>query len=412
MATFHIDRDLGTTFTITSAGNTYILDEDASIVVAGNAMVVNASAANTTLMLDGWMLAGGMATALLSVADNADITIGHNGALIGNFAARLAGRDVTFANNGLLEGLNYGVEITSQTIDFTSTGEIFGDTYGIVLGELSERESFTITNDGLIDADIGISTSARSGVIVLGENSRIVGEDYGITAFTQLGGTTEVTNHGFIKAGGPAAYQGWTGVDTFTNFGFVRGDIELGDGDDQFVGRDGRVIGQVLGGRGDDLYQVHSAKTRVFEAAGEGDDTIRASVSYQLTGYGEIESLILVGRKNLVGSGNQYDNIISGNRGDNRIDGAGGQDVLIGLEGRDIFAFSPDAFTDQIFDFENGADRIEISGFAGYDSFEDLTIVKAGLNVEIGLVSNGQEETVVIENAKLSWFGASDFIFS
>lgn len=411
MATFHIDRDSNFTFNIAQGGHTYILDPDVSIVVDGNPMIVAASAPNTTLQIKGQLIAGSNFSALLSLADSADITVARNGAVMGYNAVQLLGQGVELSNHGLLEGQSSGLLANSQTTSIANDGQILGQQFGILLGESSERQSFTLTNDGLIEGDVGIRTSAANGVIVLEEDSRVIGDSYGIQAFTQQGGSTTVTNHGFIKAGEVTAYNGWTGTDTFTNYGLVRGHIFLEGGDDVFVERDGKVIGRIEGGLGDDTFTVLSSKTRVHETAGEGDDTVRSAVSFSLEAAGEIETLILTGRNNISGFGGEIGNVIRGNAANNKLDGGYGEDILTGGAGRDTFMFGYDLRNDYITDFANNIDKIRIFDWSGYDSFDDLEMSQVGANVEIVFVDDEFSEAIVVENTALRQLDASDFIF-
>jgi Ca2+-binding RTX toxin-like protein len=50
--------------------------------------------------------------------------------------------------------------------------------------------------------------------------------------------------------------------------------------------------------------------------------------------------------------------------------------------GRDIFVFGRGSGADQIFDFEQGKDKIDVSAY-GFTSFEELTIDPVGRNVVI-----------------------------
>lgn len=89
----------------------------------------------------------------------------------------------------------------------------------------------------------------------------------------------------------------------------------------------------LYGGAGDDVVLVNSAGDMVVELAGEGADTIRASVNYTLPG--EVEALVLTGAVALIGSGNALDNRLRGNAIDNVLSGGDGNDVIEGLGGND-----------------------------------------------------------------------------
>jgi Ca2+-binding RTX toxin-like protein len=94
----------------------------------------------------------------------------------------------------------------------------------------------------------------------------------------------------------------------------------------------------MAGGGGDDLYIVNSAGDMVSEAAGQGSDTVRSSVSYALGS--EVELLVLTGGGATSGTGNAVINVISGGSGANTLDGDGGRDTLTGAGGADAFVYS------------------------------------------------------------------------
>ncbi|WP_245435401.1 hypothetical protein [Microvirga calopogonii] len=95
---------------------------------------------------------------------------------------------------------------------------------------------------------------------------------------------------------------------------------------------------QMAGGLGNDTYIVDDVNDVVTEAAGEGADTVRASVSHALGA--NVENLVLTGSGNVNGTGNGLANAITGNAGDNRIEGGGGNDLLDGGAGQDTAVFS------------------------------------------------------------------------
>ncbi len=93
------------------------------------------------------------------------------------------------------------------------------------------------------------------------------------------------------------------------------------------------------GGAGNDVYYVDNAGDRVIEAAGCGYDTVKATVSVNVSGQ-DIERVILAGSANINVSGNGLDNVLCGNAGNNGIYGGEGQDILTGGAGRDRFDFN------------------------------------------------------------------------
>lgn len=98
---------------------------------------------------------------------------------------------------------------------------------------------------------------------------------------------------------------------------------------------------RLAGGAGDDTYVVDAADTLV-ESAGEGIDTVQASINWTLGD--NLENLVLAGIGNVNGTGNAFANRITGNAGNNWLEGAGGRDTLDGGAGNDTLVGNADAF--------------------------------------------------------------------
>jgi Ca2+-binding RTX toxin-like protein len=100
---------------------------------------------------------------------------------------------------------------------------------------------------------------------------------------------------------------------------------------------------QLAGGTGDDSYYVNGDAADIIEVAGQGTDTVYASVQSNYTLAANVENLVLVGdpvsgvNLDAGGIGNNLDNTITGTVGDNVLDGAVGADTLIGLGGNDTY---------------------------------------------------------------------------
>lgn len=107
-------------------------------------------------------------------------------------------------------------------------------------------------------------------------------------------------------------------------------DVLLGSGgNDTLDGGKGRDV--MKGGNGNDLFLVDNARDKVV--GGRGHDTVKSSVKFGLAG--DVEDLILTGKANLKGIGNNGNNDITGNRGSNELHGKSGKDVLVGGGGND-----------------------------------------------------------------------------
>jgi phospholipase/lecithinase/hemolysin len=131
---------------------------------------------------------------------------------------------------------------------------------------------------------------------------------------------------------------------------------------------------QVIGdATGDNTYFVSTPGALVLEAAGEGYDTVLASVSYSLAPGASVERLATskeLGTTAINLTGNEVAQTIVGNAGNNVLDGSGGNDALWGKAGKDMFAFTAapgPGNVDTIFDFLPRDDTITLENavFAG-----------------------------------------------
>lgn len=103
----------------------------------------------------------------------------------------------------------------------------------------------------------------------------------------------------------------------------------------------GHATNLVLGGLGDDIYNINRASIAVIESTGEGTDTVRASVGYTLPTGSSIEFLQAnAGATGLALTGNALANTIVGGGGADIITGGLGADMLTGGAGADTFVFT------------------------------------------------------------------------
>jgi len=106
-----------------------------------------------------------------------------------------------------------------------------------------------------------------------------------------------------------------------------------GTGNDTLDG--GADADTLAGGMGDDRYTVDDAGDRITEAAGEGRDSVLASLTWTLGA--QLENLMLTGSAAINGTGNALDNVITGNRAANVLVGGGGNDLMVGGLGDDTY---------------------------------------------------------------------------
>jgi Ca2+-binding RTX toxin-like protein len=139
------------------------------------------------------------------------------------------------------------------------------------------------------------------------------------------------------------------------------------DRDNRLDGAGGADI--MAGGRGNDSYVVDHAGDAVVELAGQGTDTVRATVSHKLAL--QVENLELAGSGAIAGAGNDLANRITGNAAANRIDGGAGADVMIGGAGDDTYIV------------DNAADLVqETTSGGGVDTVISAVAFALGAGVE------------------------------
>jgi Ca2+-binding RTX toxin-like protein len=161
-----------------------------------------------------------------------------------------------------------------------------------------------------------------------------------VVSATDSGGLS-VTDTFVLTVQAPRTVTGTSGNDTLIGnsaserFMALAGNdiVTAGAGNDTLDG--GAGSDTLTGGLGNDTYVVDSSTDVVTELAGEGTDTVQASLSITLGA--EIENLILTGTGNLSGRGNDLNNTLTGNSGANTLDGAAGADTMIGGGGNDTY---------------------------------------------------------------------------
>jgi len=134
----------------------------------------------------------------------------------------------------------------------------------------------------------------------------------------------------------------------------------------------------MIGGAGDDIYIVESGTDVVTEAANEGTDEVRSSVSYTLSN--NVEYLTLTGAGVINGTGNALANIITGNSAANVLTGGLGDDTYF-VDGADTIVESAGQGTDTAFA------SVSFTVAAGF-SVENIVLIEGAV---AALNANGNE---------------------
>ena len=347
-------------YTLTDNVEHLTLTGSADLAGTGNVLnnIIEGNAGNN-------LIAGGAGNDTVRAGDGSDVVDGGDGndTLNGE-----GGNDVLFGGAG-------GDSISGGAGDDHMEGGLGDDTYSVEdAGDLVVED----IGGGTDMVNAGRSYTLTDNV----ENLTLVG-------MSDIDGTGNELNNTIYGSGGANLLQGLDGNDTIhansgndTLVGGEGNDILNGDtGDDRLQGdagndtlNGGAGVDDMAGGTGNDSYTVDNAGDLVHENAGEGVDTVNASVDYTLTS--EVENLSLFGFGNIAGSGNELDNTVSGNNAHNQLFGLEGNDTLLGLAGNDTL------------DGGLGADLMQ--GGAGDDTY---LVDNAGDRVE-ELANQGNADTV------------------
>ncbi len=169
----------------------------------------------------------------------------------------------------------------------------------------------------------------------------------------------------------------------------------------------------MAGGLGDDTYIVDNVGDTVSELDGQGTDTVRASVSFALTGN-FVETLVLTGSAAINATGNTLDNTLTGNSAANTLDGAAGADTMTGGLGDDTYIV--DNVNDKVIELSGqGTDTVKssvtyaLSG-ALYPTGTFVENLQLTGTAAINGTGNGINNTLIGNDAanKLSGLGGAD----
>jgi Ca2+-binding RTX toxin-like protein len=355
-----------TQWTLDMANERWVLAKNATITVS-NAHGIYEGTTGSEIVVEGDIAVSGLGySGIRFMASNSTVNVGEDAFIDARQAQngiQADGANQSIENHGRIEGGSCGV-------NFTLWGSL--ENHGMVRGYVGV--AFTDGNAGSELKNFGKIEATHGVVFAPGAESTLVNGARGLIKAEES------------IAGGP------NGQLDLVNTGKIIGDIKLGAMPNFVDSLNGKIFGEIYGGKSDDIYMISQSNLRIVEQAGWGRDEVRSSVSYRLPQ--ELEVLVLAKNKNVGATGNAGDNKLYGNIGDNRINGLDGDDDLTGGRGRDIlsgglgedvFHFAKGDRRDVITDFEDGVDRIALYSIQQQDDFDDLRIRQTGDDVLVDL---------------------------
>ena len=294
----------------------------------------------------------------------------------------VGGDNIQVINEGLLFGTEFGVFLQSQGNFISNAGTISSTSRGLGINDTGDRTAAdVIFNTGIIESTgLEAIVSNMSGLNII--NSGVIRNSSSIATIRTLGlqqngaQTNEIVNSGLIESRTDTnAIQLVNSIDIISNTGNIVGNVLLGSEDDVFNGATGFVAGTIEAGDGNDIIKSGIGDDVVLGQAGNdiiqtglgndildggagadelrggaGDDTaryigstaVRINLSTNRGQGGDAEGDQLFDIENLIGSdfddvliGDAVANRLDGGLGDDRLNGGDGNDLLLGGDGED-----------------------------------------------------------------------------
>jgi Ca2+-binding RTX toxin-like protein len=242
------------------------------------------------------------------------------------------------AGNDLINGLGGNDTIIGGAGDDTVDGGSGNDLFLAVAGDGNDVFEGGVGTDTYSLAALAAAVTVN---LAAGTSS---GSESGSDVLLNIDNVTGGAGHDVISgSSGNNVLNGGTGNDTL--HGGVSGTDTL------------------AGGIGDDTYIVdRTTGITILEAAGGGDDTVRASVTVTLAA--NVENLVLTGTLAINGSGNTSNNVMTGNTGANTLSGGSGNDRFIAFAGDGNDSYIGGSGTDTL-DFSQASAALSINLVTG-----------------------------------------------
>lgn len=231
-----------------------------------------------------------------------------------------AGDDTYVVDNALdvvIEAAGQGIDTVESTLSFVLSADLENLT---LLGN-ADINGTGNDADNVIAGNSGANTLAGGA----GNDTYVINRSDDLVVEAENAGMDTVQSYISYTLGATLENLTLLGTDALSGTGNAANNVLVGNSANNLLS----------GGGGDDTYEVQNGGDVIVEAAGQGIDMVRASVSYTLSA--NVEDLLLMGELNIDGTGNSLDNLIAGNAYANVLDGGTGNDRLIGGWGDDTY---------------------------------------------------------------------------
>jgi Ca2+-binding RTX toxin-like protein len=210
-----------------------------------------------------------------------------------------------------------------------------------------------------------------------------------------------------LGEGGDDTIYGGLGNDTVGGGG-GNDVISGGDGDDSLTGGPGDDL--VVGGLGADTINGGDDDDSLY-----GDDIDGTTGAADVLTGGAGNDLLRGGVGDDTLQGGAGTDTLVGDAGSDRLVGGAGDDQLFGddilgsLNDADTFVFANGWGHDRIYDFDDGLDKLDMTGVIGLLNFDQLVISSSGSDTLITFPLGG--DSITLQGVTASTVDASDFIF-
>ena len=178
--------------------------------------------------------------------------------------------------------------------------------------------------------------------------------------------------------------------------------LDGGVGSDSLLGGIGNDI--LIGDLGDDILNAEAGNDLVF--GDDGNDRLYGGDGFDELNGGIGKDFLYGGNNNDTLFGNNDNDTLYGEAGDDILDGGQGSDVLLGGLNNDIFVIAVGNGSDIVQDFQDGFDKMGLSGGL---LFSQLTILGSGTNTLIRNTSSG-ETLATLQNVSSTLITNLDFL--